>query len=154
MAMSQSTVGNDATFELDQFGKPRLCSEAETIKNAVMFILFSKPGCYPSIPKLGMNIRELLYSYYDEIDEQELEARLTEQCSALSGYFDVGSLAIRKLVYRNMPSLLIYIKLDSVDDPRVISPGGKTSNGFYIGLSVDELNELLVNITPSYSDGR
>lgn len=152
MAMSESDIGIDCTFELDQFGKPKLCSEAESVKNALMFILFSKPGNYPSIPKLGLDIRQLLYSYYDEIDEQDLETRLTDQCAALSEYFQTGSLAVRKLIYRKMPSLIIYIRVDSSETQVSTSPIKRKTNGFYIGLSVNELNELLVNISPNYSE--
>ena len=147
-------VGHDCTFELDRFGKPRLCSESETIKNALMFILFSRPGQYPSLPYLGMDIRNKLYSFYDEIDERALEEQLRTQCSALGPYFDSGCITVRKMVYRNMPSLLIYVSTDPSDTyaGKYIQRDHERKNlEFYIGLSVNEVNELLYNINARYA---
>lgn len=148
-------VGYDCTFELDEFNKPRLCSETETVKNTVLFILFSRPGQYPSLPNIGMDIRNMLYTYYDEIDERILEDKLIEQCAALGQYFDNGNIVIRKMIYRKMPSLLIHIKTDGGDTivtKKVAANKLDRSLEFYIGLSVNEINELLYNINQRYVD--
>ena len=146
-------VGLDCTFELDEFSKPKVCSESETIKNALMFILFSKPGQYPSIPFLGLNIQEMLYSYYDEFTETELEEKLITQCNALGPYFQSGDVAVKKMMYRNMPSLIIHVST-TMGDVSVAKHVENYRNDrnleFFIGLSVTELNELLFNINSRY----
>ena len=44
-----SSIGADLTFELDQYNEPRLKSEGEMIKDIILYVLFSKPGQYPSL---------------------------------------------------------------------------------------------------------
>jgi hypothetical protein len=148
-------IGNDCTFELDTFGKPRLCSTTETLKNVVLYILFSKPGQYPSIPHLGMDIRSLLYNYYDDLSETELEDRLVQQCSALYPYVQTGNIRVRKMIYRNMPSIIVYVSTDendSVVNGQVSRNRKNNSLEFYIGLSVDDLGNLLYNINKRYAE--
>ena len=143
-----NNIGYDCTFELDDFNKPRLREEAELVKNVVLLILFMRPGQYPSIPYLGMNIRDKLYSFYDEIDETSLARELTEQCQALGTYIQQGDIIIKKMIYRDMPSLIIHVSTTSTDGS-VISYTNKAQNKaseFYIGISVNELNKLLYNI--------
>jgi hypothetical protein len=141
-------IGYDCTFEMDEFNRPRLREEAELVKNTVLTILFMRPGQYPSLPYLGLNIRDKLYSFYDELDETALARELTEQCQALSSYIQQGDIMIKKMIYRDMPSLIIYVSTASTDGS-VISYTNKSQNkatSFYIGISVDELNKLLYNI--------
>jgi hypothetical protein len=143
-----NNIGYDCTFELDDFNKPRLREEAELVKNVVLLILFMRPGQYPSIPYLGLNIRDKLYSFYDEIDETSLARELTEQCQALGNYIQQGDVIIKKLIYRDMPSLIIRVST-RVSDGSIINYNNRSqnkANEFYIGISVNELNKLLYNI--------
>lgn len=143
-----NNIGYDCTFEMDDFNKPRLREEAELVKNVVLLILFMKPGQYPSIPWLGLNIRDKLYSFYDEIDETALARELSEQCQALGTYIQQGDIIIRKMIYRDMPSLLIHVSTTATDGS-IINYNNKSKNKaseFYIGISVNELNKLLYNI--------
>jgi len=86
-----------------------------------------------------MDIKSRLYSFYDDLKESDLESQLIEQCPALSSYFQDGSVAVKKMIYRNMPSLLIHISVTP------LHPGVKNKD-YYIGLSVNEMNELLSKI--------
>ena len=61
--MADTNIGYDCTFELNEFNEPKLSSEIETIKNTLLFILFSKPGQYPSLPQIGIDINSYLYIY-------------------------------------------------------------------------------------------
>lgn len=143
-----NNIGYDCTFEMDDFNKPRLREEAELVKNVVLLILFMKPGQYPSIPWLGLNVRDKLYSFYDEIDESALTRELSEQCQVLGTYIQQGDIIIKKMMYRNMPSLLIHVSTTAADGS-IISYDNRSKNRaseFYIGISVNELNKLLYNI--------
>lgn len=142
-------VGNDLTFEVNEFGKARLCEELETVKNALLTVLFMKPGQYPSLPQLGLNIQNLLYMFYDDIDEKELEQNIVSQCAALSLYFQQGDISVKKMKYKNMPSLIIRIKSSTADthsQQRLLKSNKERGKAFYIGLSVDEMQNMLVNI--------
>ena len=55
----------DPTYGLNDFNKPKVLSEAETYVRNILTILFGKPGFYPSIPNLGMDIKQYLYQFSD-----------------------------------------------------------------------------------------
>ena len=84
----------DPAFGLNSFGKPKMYSETQTLANNILTVLFGKPGSFPSMPELGMNIQDTLYSHYDDFDEETFKEELTDQCSAFDdvvsdGQFDI-----------------------------------------------------------------
>ena len=139
-------LGYDASFALDGFGKARIRSEAELIKNVVLFVLFAKPGQYPSLPNIGLDIQTLLYSFYDEINNNELRDKLISQCGALGTYFDRGNINIRKTIYRNKPSLMIHIDCDE-SLPIGYNSVSSDSNKYQIGITFNELNQMIYNVS-------
>jgi hypothetical protein len=145
-----ATLGYDGTFEINSFAKPRLKGELEIIKDVVLFILFSKPGQYPSLPNIGLNIQSMLYSFYDELDENDLKDQLIRQCNALGTYFDRGIINIRKTIYKGKPSLLIHIESES-DNEYLINPSSDNNNLFQIGITFDELDHMIYNISEERS---
>ena len=67
-------------FGVNDFNRPNVLSEVDTEVHNILAILFGKPGFYPSIPKLGMNISQYLYKFEDEIDPKAILAELASQC--------------------------------------------------------------------------
>ena len=59
----------DPAFGVDSFNRPKVLSETETIVNNILFILFGKPGSYPSIPSLGMDIEQYLYLFEQSVSD-------------------------------------------------------------------------------------
>lgn len=144
--MDTNIIGYDAEFELNEFGEPKLCSEIELIKNVILFILFTSPGQYPSLPTIGMDINQLLYSFYDEIDPDKLKQQIIEQCNALGIFFQNNIIAVKKMIYRKQPSLLIHIE-GKASYPRTYHRD-KVDNveKYMIGITFDEMNQMLYNI--------
>jgi len=142
---SQSGVGYDLTFELNEFEEPKLRSEIETLKDALLFVLFTKPGQYPSLPQIGMNIQNELYSNYDKLDTDDIKNRIIDQCHALGQYLDAGTIAIRKTKYKNIPSLLIYVEGTATFPPSYKSSSAIPSK-YYIGLTYDDMKNMIYNI--------
>lgn len=136
----------DVTFDLNEFGKPRICSNIETIKNALLFILTTKPGQYPSLPMIGLEIENLLYSFYDEIDEKEIENQIVQQCKHLGVFFQNSTIMIKKIKYHDQPSLLINIQ--GIEDFPLSYMTDKKGNEvrYMIGITFDELGKMLFNI--------
>ena len=145
MSKGKYYLGFDTTFELDEFARPRIRGEGELLKNLVLFILFTKPGQYPSIPFIGLDISNLLYSFYDDIDTNDLADEIRKQCVALGRYFDNGTINIRKIRYRNKPSMMIHIEAPMATT--VMADNYEESNRYQIGITFDELNNLIYNIT-------
>lgn len=145
--LSSIRVGYDTTFEMNEFEEPRIRSEIETVKNTILFILFTKPGQYPSIPTIGLNIESMLYSYYDEIDENDLADQICNQCAALDVYFESGAVAVKKTMYKNQPSLLIHIEGTETYPDGYMKDSVDIADRYLIGITFDEMNQMLYNIS-------
>lgn len=141
-------LGLDCTFELDAFAKPRLRSEAELIKNTLLYILMSKPGQYPSLPFIGMDISNLLYNSYDELKESDLADEIIKQCPVLARYFDDGTIIIRKIKYKGQPSLMIHVETSPIEN---LIGENMTKERFQIGITFNELNDMIYNVTEGRS---
>ena len=139
-------IGFDTTFELNEFNEPRIRSEVEVIKDVILFILFSKPGQYPSIPYIGLDIQSLLYSFYDELDIDDLKYKINNQCQAMGLYLNDGTVDIRKTIYRNHPSLLISINGTETYPDGYMKDKVDISNQYLIGITFNELNQMIYNI--------
>lgn len=147
MFESIAKPGYDGAFELDPFGNPKLVSEIEMMANVLMFVLFTKPGQYPSLPNIGLDIESLLYSFFDEIDESDLKTKIVSQCTALGLYFEKGNINIRKVMYHKKPSLMIHIE-GNEELPDDVSSGNNLER-YQIGITFNELNQLIYNIAKS-----
>ena len=139
-------IGVDVTFELDKFGKPRIRSTLELVKNIILYVLFTKPGQYPSLPHIGLDIQNMLYTFFDDLDEEDLRDQIIRQCNALGVHFENGVVGIRKVMYRNKPSLMVHIEVPEQD--RYLFNDDEEK--YLIGITFDELDKMIYNI----SDGR
>jgi len=143
MAKHLMDIGYDLSFEVNAFKQPRIISDLETVKNVIIFILFAKPGQYPSQPNIGVNIESLLYSHYDELDTEELKDKIISQCSAMKYYLTTGAVTIRKKMYRNKPSLLIQIEGNASYPKGYMNDSRANSSKHLIGITFNELNEMI-----------
>lgn len=139
-------IGYDCTFELNEFGEPKLSSEIENIKNILMFVLFSKPGQYPSLPWIGLDINNYLYQFYDEIDEGELTGNIINQCNALGTQIEQGNIIVRKIIYKNMPSLMITISGEEAFPNNYKCDSANKNKKYLIGITYDEMKQMIYNI--------
>ena len=138
-------LGYDPTFALDAFSRPKLLSEGEYVKNILMTILFMKPGQYPSLPHIGLDIRNLLYNNWDTVIEQDLIDIIIKQCVILEPYFENNMIQIRKTMHNNQPSLMIFVDV-SIQEEDVMNSSDDTSSPFFIGLSFNQIGELMCDI--------
>lgn len=104
-----SSYGVDPSFALNDFKEPLYYNESETIARNILFVLFGKPGFYPTMPTLGMNIQQLLYNFDDEININAIKAKLISQCSAFYSSINDESFDIQKVVKNNKVYILIKI---------------------------------------------
>ena len=139
MSLGLLSSGFDATFDLNKFSAPKLISTDELAKNIIFFILFSKPGTYPSLPMIGMDIEKYLYSFYDEINVDEIKSKLIEQCSFLEQYFSSNNISITKSIKDNKPSLDIQINYSPMKEDTKLK-------SYHIGITYDELNEMIYTL--------
>lgn len=122
-----ATLPVNPTFNVNDFNEPKVLSPTESFITDVMMILFGKPGFYPSIPILGMDISHYLYSFDDEIDTEGIKSELALQCSEFSYSINRGDMDIITTKYNGNLMLLFLMPIvkDSKDFQLVL---GVTTN--------------------------
>lgn len=127
------------TFSVNNYNKPKVLTEMESYVNDVLMLLFGKPGFYPSIPRLGMDIKQYLYSFEDDVNVEEIKATLVEQCEEFLPELQTGEMDVIKTEY-NGNTLLIF-KLPIIGDTN--------KNSAAIGITTNEKGELIYNFVDS-----
>ena len=131
-------IGYDFAFGTDSMGRPKVLSSFQIGVNAVLTLLFMKPGQFPSIPDLGIDIDSYLHEYSDDENIPiEIKEKLTEQCNRL----DIIGLKINVSLEHmedNKDALLI-----DITGTESLCYGNETDH-VIIGISYDKLNRLYV----------
>lgn len=141
------SIGYDGTFELNEFNQPRIKSEIELVKDIVMYILFTRPGQYPSLPNIGLDIQSILYSFYDELNTEDLKEQIISQCEALDQFFRNGSIEVKKAKYKGHPSLMIHIEGKETYPDGYMKDSIGASDKYLIGITFNELDQMVYNIS-------
>lgn len=107
-------MAKDPAFGLNGFGRPKIYSDSETLANGILNALLSKPGSYPSIPNMGMNVAQMVFLPYEEIDTSAIKMDLIQQCSLFSeviqnGKFDVTKTEVVDDLGKKVPMLVFTI---------------------------------------------
>lgn len=125
----------DPSFKPNNYNKPKLLTEKQTYINNILMLLFGEPGFYPSIPELGMNIKQYLYMFEDEIDTEEIKATLAEQCDDFSEDIDEGNLEVLVTVYNERTALVFILPvLDDTSEKNVV-----------LGITTNAHGEIIYN---------
>ncbi len=141
-----NAFGYDGTFELNNFAQPKLSSEIETVINTLLYVLFSKPGQYPSLPHIGLDIENMLYSFYKDINPGDLSNAIISQCADLDVYISTGMIQIQKKMYRNKPSLIISVNGTATypDNGQYLTD--RTNKQYMIGITFNDLNKMIYDV--------
>lgn len=125
----------DTCMDYDAANKPKVISSFEMCINMILTLLFMKPGQYPSIPELGINIESYLFEYADDPSiPREIKTKLEDQCNVISMVGITVDCMFDKL--DGHPALVIQIE----GDEQLAT--GSQSNKVVIGISYDKLNKL------------
>lgn len=101
----------DPDFGLDDFGRPKITDESQTLINNLLTILLAKPGNFPSQPSLGLDISQYLYSTEGGFSPEYIKAKLVSQCSDFKACVEDGSFDIALKTNPNNGQLYILIGL-------------------------------------------
>lgn len=115
--------GVEPSFGVNSFQKAKYKNETETIANAFLSLLFGRPGYFPSMPDLGIDIQSTLYMFWDEIDPNAIKAQIVAQCSAFKEFVDDGSLDVVKSSYNKKPLLLIIVPVQVKNTKETLAIG-------------------------------
>ena len=132
-------LGYDVLMDVDEFHKPKVIDTFDMVVNSILTLLVMKPGQYPSIPELGIDIEQYLYEYSDDKSiPSTIVTKIYDQCNLIQA----TGIEVSCFISHTTPAkheLCVQIKgTDYVtfghDSPTAI-----------IGISYDKLNRLYIN---------
>lgn len=107
-------IKHELTFGIDNFGKQNMLSKSESVAQVLINLLFMRPGQMPSLPHLGINIKQYLYKFEEDIDVTVIRNHISSQCSALLPYLKLSSMQVILVPDESQTILFIYIPLSSL----------------------------------------
>lgn len=132
-------MGVNPTFGVNYFNRPKVLSEMETYATDALVLLLGRPGFYPSIPSIGMDIRQYLYKFTDDINEKMIKTQLAEQCSDFIPEIQSGDLDVVKTQY-NGNTMLIFV-LPIINDTKQLTCA--------IGVTTNARGDIVYNFVES-----
>lgn len=107
----------EPAFGQNDFRKPRVMTGPEVVIQSVLMVLFGKPGCYPSIPELGMEIQKNRVWRIDEAKLEEIRDTLSYQCGLIrDGFIENAPQVTIGYIESDKPVLLIQIPVTNEDE--------------------------------------
>lgn len=133
------SLGYDVAFDVDAMSKPKIVSSFDLAINIVLTLLMMKPGQFPSIPELGIDIESYLFEYSDnKALPSEIKNKLSDQCNQL----DVSGLAIEVYLDKTEEGHdALIVELTGTDR---LAYGSEDSAHIIIGITYDKMNKLYV----------
>lgn len=102
-------IHSELSFGLDNFKNQKTLNQVETLTQLLVNILMLKPGQMPSLPHLGMNIKQYIYKSQEEINTALIKNELRKQCSTITPYINMDNIQVLVLPYENESILYINI---------------------------------------------
>ena len=107
--MKYMPIHSELSFGLDNFKNQKTLNQVETLTQLLVNILMLKPGQMPSLPHLGMNIKQYIYKSQEEINTALIKNELRKQCSTITPYINMDNIQVLVLPYENESILYINI---------------------------------------------
>lgn len=128
----------DVLMDSDSMYKPKVISSFDLIINSILTLLFMKPGQYPSIPELGIDIESYLHEYSDDKTlPMKIKNKLIDQCNRI----DIIGVDIEIRFDKTSEGLDALVV--EVSGSEYLGYGSESSH-IIIGISYDKLNRLYV----------
>lgn len=127
----------DPAFGVDNFLQSKYLNESETIATNFLTLLFGKPGFLPSMPLIGIDIKQKLYLFYDDIDTAQIKAEVSQQCSEYMNYVLDDSFNVIKTKQDNQTVLLFVLPMQEKYRTR----------HFIVGISTTPSGDIKYNFT-------
>lgn len=131
-------LGYDTPLDVNTLGKPLVIPTFEMMINVVLTLLMMKPGQYPSVPDLGIDIESYLWEYSDDPSlPGKIEAKIKEQCSKLQ----ISGVEVKVSMDRtNVDENALVVAITGTDRATY----GSDHNQVIIGITYNKLKELYI----------
>lgn len=103
---------NELDFSLNGFGQQKVFTEAEAVYHQILLLLFLRPGDYPSLPEMGINIsKQVRYKNLDFLVGNELREFIVKQIREYLTHIDLDDLNIWSAKYKGEYFIVLDFKL-------------------------------------------
>lgn len=103
-------------FGPDPFDQPTVYSPLESLGKIFYNIFVMRPGTLPSLPHVGIDIREYLYKLEGTINYDELRSKVFNSCTELLNFVNFGDIVIKEIDIKNVRTLVIIINASIEDE--------------------------------------
>ncbi|MMZ42257.1 hypothetical protein D1872_37770 [compost metagenome] len=104
-------LGKEVFFSVDDFKNPKMVDEMTTLSQMILNLFLMRPGNMPSMPHIGIDIRQYLYKLEEDIDAEELQQKIYDQCTALFSRISLGEIRIFLADLNNVSTLIIVVPI-------------------------------------------
>ena len=115
------SVPKDIGYGLDDFQRMKVYTEAESIARYILNILLMRPGNYPGLPHIGLNVRQLLYDNLETFDATALKEQIYTQCGEIMPNIISNEIFAGVIEYNGITFLLIRIPVEVDSTSKVIN---------------------------------
>ena len=77
--LDKSNPINEMDFSLNNFNEQKIYTGAMAYAHKIKNLLFMRPGDFPSMPEMGINIQSIRYQSLDDLVAGELREKLSDQ---------------------------------------------------------------------------
>lgn len=132
----------DVLLDVDSTYKPKVISTFDLCVNTIITLLMMKPGQYPSIPELGIDIEQYLHEYADDPSiPATIVSKLHDQCNRLQTVIGLDIECFIERLSNGLNALVVQV----TGNDRISY--GNESHKVLIGISYNKLNDLYVRKT-------
>lgn len=132
----------DVGLEKDDFQKSRIYTEAQSLLHYIANILLSKPGNFPSMPEIGVDITKYVKNHMtNTLDTDFVQGLILSNCQPLLNYLSEEDIFVGAVADLNGREYLI------ISLPLLVSVDTRETIGAYYAFYRDELNALKFNFT-------
>lgn len=139
---------SEVGFGVDSFGKPKILSEKESLLQIVFNVFVAKPGNYPSMPEIGIDIgSRILYLTEDRMEIEQLQIDIRDQLIMVIPGEKIGDVIVGVRTING--EVVVVIKVPIVDDS-----GVNSSDEVVAGFSMSEKDRELMHTIGFLSDSQ
>lgn len=140
------SLGYDVLMDTDSFNKPKVIPTFQLCVNSVLALLLMKPGQYPSIPELGLDVEQYLHEYSDD---QSIPATIKTKLYDQMNMLELTGVQIEVMFDKTDDGFDVLL-VQITGDERL--EYGEKLSPVIIGITYDKLNHLYSKI--SYAKDR
>lgn len=129
-------IRNEVSWGSDDFNKPVELSRKDSIAQIVLNLFLLRPGNYPSMPHIGLNIRQYMYQQVTDVIQEEIKQNIVDQCSEIISDVKVADIRVVNVPDKEGQGVLIILIPLEIEDSK--------DNVLVYGFQVDTAKQQLL----------